>query len=185
MTQRKPPSDQSITPSQSYDWRIITDQIQTILTELTVSITVQDKSGRLLYANQVATDRLHYPQLINGRRPLADPTRHFDVYDQSDRKLTLAQLPSRRVLLDGEPWAEAVLHFVEKDGSNEFWLMVKAVPVKDEAGKTQFVITISNNITALKQAEIQLRKNNDRLMNMLEGVLGTEDYDGSRRRNGG
>ncbi len=184
MAPRKPETSLPTSDSQPYDWRTVTDQIQTILTELTVSITVQDKRGRLLYANQVATDRMHYPQSTNGNRPMADPTKNFDVYNQSDRKLKLAELPSRRVLLGGEPWAEAVLHFVGKSGTEEFWLMVKAVPVKDESGKTQFVITISNNITALKQTEINLRSNNDRLMNMLENVLDAEDFDNSSRRRG-
>lgn len=169
--------------SEGYDWHQITDQIQTIMTELTVSITVQDKRGRLIYANQVATNRLHYPQPGDGKRPVADPTKHFLVYDQSDRLLTLAELPSRRVMR-GEPWAEAVLHFVGKTVDEEFWLIVKAVPVKDDSGETKFIITISNNITALKQTEIKLRENNDRLMNMLEDVMDAEDFDSSPRLRG-
>lgn len=52
----------------------------------------------------------------------------------------------------------------------ERWLGASVAPVKDEHGKIQEIILVHHDITAIKQAEEELRRSRDQLRVILEGV---------------
>jgi PAS domain S-box-containing protein len=169
--------------SNTLAWEVVAGQVEKILSEFAVAVAVQDGKGRIVYANPAAARLLDAVPEDRRQRPTARLARRYQVYNQSDQLIPDERLPVRRVL-NGEPWVESILHVVAKTGDEEFWLITKAVPVRDDDGKPQFVVSISYDITLLKQAEIQLRNNNSRLMGMLEDVMDTEGFDASLRRRG-
>jgi len=129
------------------------DQLEIILQGVADGITVQDPTGRLIYANETAASAIGYPSaqaLLEA--PLQQVMEKFQIMDESGRPFPIDNLPGRRAL-QGKERSEAVLCFREVGTGRERWSVIKATPVFDEQGAVRFAVNIFRDITDRKQVE--------------------------------
>ena len=133
--------------------RFSRDQLEAVLRSVPDGITVQDATGRLLYANEAAARLVGFssaeemlsskPSEILGR---------FELLDESGAPFDFERLPGRRVFA-GEPTVEAVVRFRVRESGEERWSNVKASAVPDDSGEPRFAVNIFRDVTAERLAE--------------------------------
>jgi serine phosphatase RsbU (regulator of sigma subunit) len=125
-------------------------------------VTVQDRSGRLIYANDEAARLLG---MGSGAELLKTPPgallSGFDMIDRSGAPLTPDGLPGRKVMA-GAPVAEAVLGYRKHGSPRVRWSRVRASPIRNDAGEVILVLNFFNDITG------QFRR--DEIRELLYGV---------------
>lgn len=125
------------------------DQLAIILHGVADGITVQDRTGRLTYANDAAIRVLGYPsQEALLAAPIQEVLSKFDILDEDGNLYPLQQLPGRLVI-QGMPSASATIRFRYKETGEERWSLVKARPVLDSQGMTELAVNIFQDITEL------------------------------------
>ena len=151
------------------------NQLAVTLESVADGITVQDRSGKLVYANETAAHLSGFDtaaEMLNS--PVNEIINKFEVLDEEGKPLPIDQLPGRQVL-DGKRFASATLRFRMLPSGEERWSMVKSRPVLDAAGEVELAVNVFQDITGLKQAEIT-----QRLMAELGEALNSSlDYDAS------
>jgi PAS domain S-box-containing protein len=134
------------------------------------AITVQDRGGRVVYANPRAaalvgasseSDLLNY----DGREIVST----FEMVDESGSTLDPDHLPGPRVLQGGVAVSEMVVGYRKKgDQRSVRWSRVRASPVKNDAGEVVWAINFSLDITEHVQ-----RAESERLLATIQEVLGS------------
>ncbi|MDF2730926.1 MAG: sensor protein [Acidimicrobiia bacterium] len=112
------------------------------------AVSIQDRSGRLLYANDEAARIVGFrtgAELVS--TPPEDIIRRFEMVDRSGSPIPLESLPGRRVLA-GAPVAEAVIGYRRPDSPHVRWSQVRASPIKNDAGEVVWVINFFQDITS-------------------------------------
>jgi PAS domain S-box-containing protein len=133
--------------------RVSRDQLAAILAGVAEGITVQDATGRVIYANDAAARLIGFPDaaaFLNA--PRHEIYQHFKVFDEAGAPLPLDQLPGRKVLRD-EPAAEIVVQFRPPETSELRWSLLNATPIRDSNGKPQLAVNIFHDITERRRAE--------------------------------
>ncbi|HET6315223.1 MAG TPA: ATP-binding protein, partial [Chloroflexota bacterium] len=133
------------------DLRRSRDQLVAILGGIAEGITVQDASGRLVYANDVAAQMTGF---TSASELLATPPEQlldrFALFDEAGMPLPFDQLPGRRLLL-GQPSSEIVVRFRDANTHEQRWSILDAAPVADEHGRLQLVVNIFRDVTERKR----------------------------------
>jgi excisionase family DNA binding protein/PAS domain S-box-containing protein len=133
------------------------DQLAIILGGVADGITAQDRSGRLVYANDAAALASGYASAEALLATQPEPILHkYMMLDDSGAPFPLDQLPGRRAL-QGEANPSATIRFRPAEGGEERWAIVGARAVLDEAGTPQLAISIFRDVTAQKRAELHQR----------------------------
>ncbi|HEV2129593.1 MAG TPA: PAS domain S-box protein, partial [Longimicrobiaceae bacterium] len=143
-------------------------QIPLILGDVTDGITLQDRTGRLVYANASAARSSGYPSVeAMLAAPPGDFLHRFELLDEQDHPLSPDRLPGR-LALQGEPGTETTLHVRDRQTGEERWSTVKALPVLDEDGGVHLVINIFKDVTEQKRTEERLRESEERFRTMAD-----------------
>jgi hypothetical protein len=129
-----------------------------ILGAVDAAVTVRDRHGRMIYANQAAANLLKLP---DPEAVLAQPPgglmARFDVYTEDGEPVDLTGLAGTRLLL-GERAPEAmVVRNVVKATGEERWLLNKATAVVDDDGQILMAVNLIEDITETKRHEIAQR----------------------------
>ena len=128
-------------------------RLEAVLDELGDGITVQGRSGELLYANDSAA-RLSglssAAELL--RTPVDEIVGRFELFDEHGRPLGTDALPGR-LALRGERPPERLVRFRVRESGVEQWSVVHAMPVLDEGGRVLYAINIFRDVTARYEAE--------------------------------
>ena len=136
--------------------RLSLEQNTIILQNIADAVTAQDRSGRVVYANDAALRLLGDPDLSRfggGEAPALST--EFEMLDEEGRPFDPARLPGRRVL-DGEPEARAVIRWRRRNTPGERWTVVQSRPVRDDNGRVTLAINILHEITERRRAEERL-----------------------------
>jgi PAS domain S-box-containing protein len=151
----------------------VEQRLDAILANLAEAVTVQDRSGRLVFANQAAADLLGaagVEELLT-----SDPNeliKRFETFNEDGSPLRSEQLPGRRVLA-GEPAEPFVVRVVDRATGEARWRMTKATPVFGADGEVALAVNIIEDVTASKRAEL-----GQRLLADASAVLGASlDYE--------
>jgi len=134
--------------------RTVEAQQEAILAGIPQSVTAQDRAGRLVFANQAAADQLglQTPRELLRWTP-RDLDDRFTQVDEHGRPVGLDDYPAARVFA-GDPEPEPLLvRSVERATGIERWFQIKATPVRDGTGEVVMAVTVSDDVTAVKQAE--------------------------------
>jgi PAS domain S-box-containing protein len=116
-------------------------------------ITIQDSSGRVVYANLAAAQLTGYASVAEFlEADPADRVGHWEMLTEEGEPFPVDELPGRRALL-GEPEAEAVLRVRDHRSGTEFWSLVKATATFDDEGHVRYAINLFRDITGQKEAE--------------------------------
>jgi PAS domain S-box-containing protein len=112
------------------------------------AVTVQDRSGRLLYANDEAARIVGFQtgaELVS--TPPEDIIGRFEMIDRSGSPLPVESLPGRRVMA-GAPVAETVIGYRRPGSPRVRWSRVRASPIKNDAREVVLVINFFQDITS-------------------------------------
>jgi PAS domain S-box-containing protein len=150
-------------------------QFEAILEHVADGIVVQDRKAQIVFVNPAAARMLGFasPELAMraGRDRILD---RFDLFDERGDPLPVELLPGRQALR-GKPEVASIVRARSNEGSDTGmrWGWLKASPIQDEDGNLEYVVTVFQEITALKTAELGLAEANQRIMHLLEQTLKT------------
>ncbi len=131
-------------------------QLEAVLRGVAEAITVQDRAGRLVFANDAAAQMLGFPSTD---ALLAATTEErlaaFEILDDAGDPRSLESLPGRRVLA-GEPAPEQTVHYRVRQTGEERWSIVRAAPIAGADGEVELAINTFHDITPRVLAERRL-----------------------------
>jgi PAS domain S-box-containing protein len=134
------------------DLRQSRDQLEAIFQGVAEGITVQDATGRLIYANEAAARAAWYDSLQELLDAAPDDLlARFEILDEAGDPVPTDRLPGRLALEGGEP-AEAILCYRYRGTGEVRWSLVRASPVFDGRGDVLFAISIFHDITESRRA---------------------------------
>ncbi len=116
-------------------------------------VTVQDPSGRLVYANAAAARGLGFASAAELlATPLPEVMTRFSVFTEDGSPFPLDQLPGRRALR-GETEQAVTVRFRILATGEERSSVIRSSPVTDDAGRVRFAVNVWRDATAQKRAE--------------------------------
>ncbi len=123
------------------------DVLDIITSSSADGITIQDVTGRLVYANDAAGRMCGF---ASGKEMQQAPIElilgRFQMLDEEGTPLALERLPGRRAMA-GEPEPEAVVGFRDLASGEERWALVRATPLFDDLGRVRNVVNVFIDIT--------------------------------------
>ncbi|HEV7749898.1 MAG TPA: SpoIIE family protein phosphatase [Baekduia sp.] len=143
-------------------------RMEAIIANLGESVSAFAPDGTLLFANRAAAEMAGHglPQAL----PIAalrDVLDRWAVFDETGRELTLPDLPISAALAGDE--AEPLLvRAVDRTFGVDRWILWRAAPVRDADGELQFVVSVGEDLTAVKRQEIR-----ERLLSNASKLLGS------------
>lgn len=130
---------------------------QAILSSLDAAILARDASEHVIFANEASSELLkvgHEELLAENPRQTLD---RYDVYSEDGRPLELGQFPAVRALQGQEDPPPLIVRNVVRATGEERWLLHKASRVTDEDGSLLMVVSLVEDITTAKRAEVAQR----------------------------
>lgn len=151
-------------------------ELRAILDAVPDGVTVQDASGRIVYANDAAARLSGFPSArsflaASGPELLA----RFELLDEQDRPFPLEALPGRLALRGMTPEPVTVQFRVLATGERR-WSTLRATPLRDAEGRVTHAVNAFQDITARVLAERELRASEARYRLAAEAA---EDLDES------
>jgi PAS domain S-box-containing protein len=150
-----------------------TAQFEAILRSVADGISVQDTSGRLVYANAPALRLLGFATLVE----LLDASveeiiGRFELADENNAPLSLGDLPGRQILR-GEPAAPVTVRFRVRATGAERWSIVQSNPLTGDDGRLAYVVNTFHDITDRVLAERENRMQAHLLDEVRASVIAT------------
>jgi PAS domain S-box-containing protein len=143
-----------------------------ILDSLAEAITIRDRNNRIVYANRTAIRHMGFDSLDELlQRPPQSIFDDYIVQDEHGRELTMDDIPSVR-LLAGDPVEPLLMRTVERASGQVTWDLLKAAAIRDEHGESIAAVTIIENVTPEKTAELRGRF----LARATETLMSSIDY---------
>ena len=128
-----------------------------ILDHVGVGITVQDATGRLVYANDLAAQIIGFPSAAALCADSANETlARFEVFRADGTPFPTEQLASRSALA-GRATDEIMVRFRVRGETDERWSLVRATPVRDAAGNITHAVNFFREVTAQSREDEQRR----------------------------
>jgi len=122
-------------------------QLEVILRQVADGVTVQDRTGRLVYANEAAARMTGFD---SAEELLAAPIDlvlgAFELLDEERRPLVPERLPGRLALTGVEGAEQLVCYRIRATGE-ERWSVVRASPVLGADGEVAFAVNTFHDIT--------------------------------------
>ncbi len=132
-------------------------RLEATLTNLAEAVLVRDATGPLVFANEAAARLLGLGSaedvLALGSKQLMAL---YDVFDEQGHEISLDELPSARAAR-GESARPLLVRNVVRSTGAERWLLHKATPVFDADGALSIVISVIEDLTEVKRAELAQR----------------------------
>ena len=150
------------------------EQFRAILEHIVDGVVVQDMNADIVYLNPAAAKMLQFSSQEEALAAGVDGIlKAFDsIYDEHGLPFPREMLPGRQAL-KGQPEPVRVVRvgMKEEDQGQWRWAWVKASPIMDDRAQPEYVVTVFQEITAMKQAELGLKDANQRITRLLEEVL--------------
>lgn len=135
----------------------VEQRLQAILENLGEAVTVQDRTGRLVFANHAAAELLgaeSVEELL--ATPPAELVERFVSVTPDGRPLDPQALPGRAVL-EGRSVEPLTLRTINKLTGEERWRITKSTPVRSPSGDVLLAVNVIEDITETKRAELAQR----------------------------
>jgi PAS domain S-box-containing protein len=120
-------------------------------------LSIQDATGRRIYANDAAARMSGYPnaETFLGA-PVDEVLDRFELRREDGSPFPPDELPGQRALR-GEDRAEALIRVRDKVTGDDAWSLVTSTALKDDRGDVQYVVNVFRHITEQKRVEQELR----------------------------
>ena len=137
--------------------RGVSERLNIILEGVADGITMQDPSGRILYANGVAAQICGYGSAEEMMAsPLSDFGARFALFDADDRPLAYERIPNRRALA-GLGSSSMLVHVRDRSSGRDWWSQLASSPINGADGRPEAAVTIWHDVTAQRRREAELR----------------------------
>lgn len=124
------------------------DVLEIITSGSADGISIQDSTGRLIYANDAAARMNGFESGREMQEASAERiVQGFEILDEDGLPFAVDELPGRRALR-GEQEPEAVIRFRRRLGGEDRWALVRATPLFDDDGSVRHVVNVFVDITA-------------------------------------
>jgi PAS domain S-box-containing protein len=134
-------------------YRELSRQLEIVFEGVADGITVQDPSGRLVFANTAAAKICGFTtaaELMS--TPPAEVVAKFEILDEEGKPVAAQDLPARRVL-NGAESASAVLCVRERATQKSWWVQLRATGVPGDDGRPSLAINIWHDVTTEHEQE--------------------------------
>jgi serine phosphatase RsbU (regulator of sigma subunit)/PAS domain-containing protein len=130
------------------------EEVEAILRGVASAITVHDRSGQIVFANEAAVRMLRMPSVeaLMERDP-GTIVERWDIYDEHGDPLPISELPGR-IAQTGKKPPDKIVFFRDRITGESRWSTVKATPIYDEHGQVTLVVSIFDDITQQKREEL-------------------------------
>ena len=126
-----------------------------IVGSLADPVTIRDRAHRFVYANRAALVHLGFESWEQLRETApAEIMGDYEVRDEHGAEIAMQDIPSVR-LLRGEPAEPLLIQTINRDSGARRWNLLKAAPLLDEQGEVEATITIIEDVTERKRAELR------------------------------
>src|SRR5262249_9572030 len=122
------------------------------LTNLSDGVTVQEPSGRVIYANDAAARSLGLAKasaIVDA--DLSELVARFRVLDDVGDPVPPDALPGRRVLA-GETPPPSLLQIEDLQSGRRTWILLAANPISDADGKPILAVNVWHDVTEERRA---------------------------------
>ncbi len=143
------------------------EHLERILQTTPGGVTIIDLNGRIYFANQTAEQILGLKRKSSSERYYNDPAYKISTLD--GRPLPEKDLPYIQVMMTGEP-IYGLEHAIEHPDGQRIILSVNAAPLHDYNKKVTGIVTSITDITKLKKAEEEARKNEQRFRDLANSI---------------
>jgi serine phosphatase RsbU (regulator of sigma subunit) len=129
-----------------------------VLEALGEAITVRDREGRFVYANRAALANLglcSLRELLDV--PLSAVLERYAVCDERGRPVGADAIPSVRLLETGVVPEPLLVQSIEHATGAVRWERLKVSPLRDRDGTVVAAVTVIEDVTAVKSAEVHTR----------------------------
>ena len=151
-------------------------RLDDLLDHLPAGVVVHDVDGRILHANRLACELIGR-SLAQLRGSLVDG-KSWQLLCAEGKPLPVEQFPVNMVRRSGHQLSQQVLGIRDGAADPVRWLICNAYPEFDDKGRLCRVVVCFTDCTALKQAEQDLHKSEERLRLVLQGSTDASwDYD--------
>jgi PAS domain S-box-containing protein len=128
-----------------------------ILDALAEAVTIRDPHHHILFANRAALDHMGFASLEDmQRQPLQSIMADYVVHDEHGVELSMDAVPSVR-LLAGESAEPLLMRTINRATGELRWQLLKAALIRDEDGQPVAAVTIIEDITRERIAELRDR----------------------------
>ncbi len=128
-----------------------------LLEVLDQAVTIRDADGNLVYANRAALTHLGIDSReelrTRGSRSIMND---YLVEDEHGNPLGHEDVPSVR-LMHGEPAGPLLMRVVNRSSGELQWVLLRATPLRNREGVFLGAITVIDDVTAVKEAEVRTR----------------------------
>ena len=148
-----------------------------ILDALAEAVTIRDSHHHILYANRAAIESMGFSSLEDMQRhPPHSIFADYIVQGEDGEELTMDSVPSVR-LLAGESAKELVMRTINRSTGELKWQLLKAAPLHDQDGQPVAAVTVIEDITRERIAEMHDRF----LARATETLMSSLDYEETLR----
>ena len=130
------------------------EQLGAVVQSMAEAVTVGDREGRIVYANDAAVSLLKAADV--DELLAADPgtlMERFAVYDEDGREISLAELPAARAIAGEQDIAPLLVRNIVRATGEERWLLNKISVLRDPEGEISRVVNVIEDVTEVKRAE--------------------------------
>jgi signal transduction histidine kinase/CheY-like chemotaxis protein len=126
--------------------------VEAVLRGVNDGITVQDRTGALVFANDAAAQFSGYESgaamlAVSGAEVIA----RFEMFGEDGKPFPPAELPGRVLLSGGSP-VDRLVRFRSKGSGADRWSRVHATDVRDARGELSYVVNLFRDITEERAA---------------------------------
>jgi PAS domain S-box-containing protein len=133
------------------------DAVFEVLDVLAEAVTIRDRAGRIAYANRAALASMGFDSIEElQRRSSRSIMSDYIVEDELGNHLELEDVPSMRLML-GASAEPLVMRTVHRETGEVSWRQLKATPLHNERGELVAAVTVIEDVTPLKNAELRMR----------------------------
>ncbi len=136
-------------------YRSLSKRLEIVLEGVADGITVQDLTGRVVFANSAAAKICGFQtgaELMG--TPPEEVVARFELFDAEDRPFPPESLPARRALA-GEGPSGTVLHVRPRGTHSDWWVSLRASAVLDSDGNPELAVNIWHDVTLAHRQEVQ------------------------------
>jgi PAS domain S-box-containing protein len=129
------------------------DALDQVLAALPDGTMVLDASGRIIYANEAAARAIGFgsgAEMVTAHRE--EILRRFQVWDEDGRLLSPGELPNSQALQGRQ--ASKLVRYRSHDGKVDRWASMEAVPIFDERGQVERIVSVFHDVTNQRRVEL-------------------------------
>jgi PAS domain S-box-containing protein len=134
------------------DLQSVERRMDTAMSILGEAVVIQDRRGRLLYANDAAEKMFGSTPEQLATATLDEMRTRYEIYDEQGSRLDPSEFVALRVLR-GEAGNDQTVNVIERESGRELWLRARSRAIEGTDGQPLYAVTTFDDVTAGKQAE--------------------------------